>query len=125
MFDCPVCHTKMAQPPADYNICERCGTEFGNDDDGVTHIELRERWMAKGMPWLVPAKVHMAATTVLVFHCPRMPLRPQRPCERRADECGELLGLEWQPEQADLHSLNPGTRSRVRQQGSPVPLLCD
>lgn len=52
MYTCPVCYyTKMREAPADYNICECCGTEFGNDDEFTSHDELREEWAAAGAPW--------------------------------------------------------------------------
>jgi hypothetical protein len=35
----------------DYNICECCGTEFGNDDEFYSYEELRNRWVAGGAPW--------------------------------------------------------------------------
>jgi hypothetical protein len=42
----------------DYLICPCCGTEFGYDDFAMTYQEheasldrLRERWLARGMPW--------------------------------------------------------------------------
>jgi hypothetical protein len=41
----------MQDPPRDYNICECCGTEFGNDDESVSHEELRARWVAGGARW--------------------------------------------------------------------------
>jgi hypothetical protein len=51
-FMCPVCfYGKMTEPPMDYNICECCGTEFGNDDCGVSFGELRKGWMNAGAPW--------------------------------------------------------------------------
>lgn len=52
MFTCPVCYyTAMQYPPMDYNICECCGTEFGLDDDGVSHDELRALWVRSGAHW--------------------------------------------------------------------------
>lgn len=45
---CPVCYFVMQHPANAYNICERCGTEFENDDDGVSHEELRKRWILAG-----------------------------------------------------------------------------
>ena len=41
----------MPHPPSDYHICPSCGTEFGLDDDLVTHEELRNRWLSAGAPW--------------------------------------------------------------------------
>ena len=52
MFTCPVCfYGKMPDAPADYNICPCCGTEFGADDELLTHGQLREAWMANGSRW--------------------------------------------------------------------------
>ncbi len=51
-FTCPVCfYPDMEDPPQDGNICPCCGTEFGNDDYAMTHEELRDEWIAEGMPW--------------------------------------------------------------------------
>ncbi len=47
----------MDEPPYDkhrcptYAICPSCGTEFGYDDDVLSHTELRERWIRAGMDW--------------------------------------------------------------------------
>jgi hypothetical protein len=41
----------MQDPPVDYNICECCGTEFGNDDEVYSHEELRNRWIENGANW--------------------------------------------------------------------------
>jgi hypothetical protein len=41
----------MQDPPIDYNICECCGTEFGNDDSLYSHEELRARWIENGANW--------------------------------------------------------------------------
>jgi hypothetical protein len=41
----------MQEPPANYNICECCGTEFGVDDDLRSRAELRAIWMAGGAQW--------------------------------------------------------------------------
>lgn len=70
MFLCPVCSHNMPEAPVDYTICEHCGTEFGNDDDGVSHEELRKRWEGQGSPPLIAPRVHHASLTHLVFHCP-------------------------------------------------------
>jgi hypothetical protein len=52
MFTCPVCfYDKMPDPPAEYNICPCCGTEFENDDEFRTHTELRNYWIARGARW--------------------------------------------------------------------------
>jgi len=41
----------MPDPPADYNICPCCGTEFGGDDESMSHAELRNQWIAGGARW--------------------------------------------------------------------------
>jgi hypothetical protein len=41
----------MQDEPQGYNICECCGTEFGNDDDEYSHDELRAQWIARGAQW--------------------------------------------------------------------------
>ena len=52
MYTCPVCYyIGMQDPPRDYNICECCGTEFGNDDEALSHEELRTRWIESGAKW--------------------------------------------------------------------------
>jgi len=52
VYTCPVCfYTGMQDPPRDYNICECCGTEFGNDDDVHTHEVLRVQWIDTGAKW--------------------------------------------------------------------------
>ncbi len=52
MCTCPVCFfDKLQEPARDYNICECCGTEFGNDDEECTHTQLRDRWIAGGARW--------------------------------------------------------------------------
>lgn len=49
---CPVCgFSALFAPPADFEICPCCGTEFGYDDDRYSHLQLRSRWMARGAPW--------------------------------------------------------------------------
>jgi hypothetical protein len=35
----------------DYNICECCGTEFGNDDEMFSREELRAQWISGGSKW--------------------------------------------------------------------------
>ncbi len=50
-YRCPVCHHMMDHPPADWNICGGCGTEFNLDDEHVTHEELREAWIQGGRKW--------------------------------------------------------------------------
>jgi hypothetical protein len=52
MFMCPVCFFEnMPDPPAHYNICPCCGTEFENDDEFRTHAQLRDYWISKGAKW--------------------------------------------------------------------------
>jgi len=47
-----VCFYDGLQEPAhDYNICDCCGTEFGNDDELLSSSALRERWVEKGAKW--------------------------------------------------------------------------
>jgi|ERR1041385_7221145 hypothetical protein len=51
-FKCPVCfYPELVNPPKDYAICPCCGTEFGLDDIGETHLQLRAAWIRRGMPW--------------------------------------------------------------------------
>jgi hypothetical protein len=51
-YTCPVCFYKLLdEPPADYNICDCCGTEFGSDDETRSHAELRDFWISKGARW--------------------------------------------------------------------------
>ena len=52
MFSCPVClYQEMPDPPVDYSICPCCGTEFENDDESLTHSQLREQWIANDAKW--------------------------------------------------------------------------
>lgn len=53
MYQCPVCqYPKLKElPDNNYGICPQCGTEFGYDDDGKTHEELRSEWIAGGSKW--------------------------------------------------------------------------
>lgn len=79
MFQCPVCHdTRLSYPPyevwpppsglaisppyedllgtASYEVCPRCGFEFGNDDNPGTaepssFADYRREWEAEGRPW--------------------------------------------------------------------------
>lgn len=49
---CPVCgYDQLENPPERYEICPCCGTEFENDDELLTHEELRREWIAGGMKW--------------------------------------------------------------------------
>jgi len=51
-YRCPVClYDRMPYPPRDYHICPCCGTEFGNDDAGVSHEQLRREWITSGAHW--------------------------------------------------------------------------
>lgn len=51
-FQCPICgYNRLKEPPEDFSICPCCGTEFGFDDFEVSHDQLRDRWIANGMPW--------------------------------------------------------------------------
>jgi len=48
---CPVCGYFLEHPPADFTICPSCRTEFGYDDAGRTHAELRDSWLRGGAQW--------------------------------------------------------------------------
>ena len=51
-FRCPICaFLEMPYPARPYNICPCCGTEFGVDDHVQTETQIREAWIAQGMPW--------------------------------------------------------------------------
>ena len=56
-FVCPVCgYPNLAEPPYDgtspsYEICPSCGTEFGYEDSGRSHAELRHAWVDGGCRW--------------------------------------------------------------------------
>ena len=50
----PVCGYALPYQAADFHICPSCGTEFGYDDSGVSHAELRDRWIATGPSWWSP-----------------------------------------------------------------------
>lgn len=51
-FSCPVCYyDQLEEPASDYNICDCCGTEFGNDDEQLSWAQLRSNWINKGGPW--------------------------------------------------------------------------
>lgn len=63
-FECPVCgYAHLRRPAADFLICPSCGTEFGYHDaapdrsEAMMHDELREQWIAQGMPWRGPLAV--------------------------------------------------------------------
>lgn len=51
---CPVCGYGMEYPPADYNICPSCGTEFGVNDVNSSIAELRNGWIVRGLAWWSP-----------------------------------------------------------------------
>ena len=53
---CPVCGFLMRYPPRDWHICPSCGTEFGYEDVGRTHEELKNGWIARGMRWWSPVE---------------------------------------------------------------------
>jgi hypothetical protein len=55
---CPVCGNPDLHEPAyndhkeaSFEICPCCGVEFGYDDSGAPHRELRMRWIEGGMKW--------------------------------------------------------------------------
>ena len=54
MTICPVCGYLMQHPATDYHICPSCGTEFGYDDAGRSHAELRAEWLRSGAKWWSP-----------------------------------------------------------------------
>ena len=41
----------MEDPPADYNICPSCGTEFGLHDVNTSIDNLRLAWLGTGPRW--------------------------------------------------------------------------
>jgi hypothetical protein len=51
---CPVCGYLLPWPASDFHICASCGTEFGYDDAGRTHAELRAIWLRSGARWWNP-----------------------------------------------------------------------
>lgn len=83
MYECPVCEYAGLEakpyatwpPPAEleieppyeawlgtpsYEVCARCGFEFGNDDnpgtaEGVSWAEYRQEWVADGRPIFDPS----------------------------------------------------------------------
>jgi hypothetical protein len=51
-YTCPVCgYARLRRPPADFLICPSCGTEFEYTDSAMTHVALRELWIARGVQW--------------------------------------------------------------------------
>ena len=81
-FECPVCgYDGLTEPPYErwpppegaeltppyesalgrpsYEVCPRCGFEFGNDDNPgtaapVSFDEYRREWVVRGSPWFDP-----------------------------------------------------------------------
>ena len=53
-YVCPVCGFLMDYEPANYNICQSCGTEFGVNDVHSTIQNLREAWLQSGPKWWNP-----------------------------------------------------------------------
>jgi hypothetical protein len=58
MNKCPVCGYNGLDTPSydgfgnpSYDICDCCGTQFGYHDHSTSFAVLRDRWIAKGMPW--------------------------------------------------------------------------
>jgi len=52
-YRCPVCLVDcLDEPykPNSYDICHTCGVEYGNDDYGTSHEELRRIWVEAGRP---------------------------------------------------------------------------
>jgi hypothetical protein len=49
-FICPVCDwpNLREKPDCSFEICPQCGTEFGYDDAGASHADLRAEWVAGG-----------------------------------------------------------------------------
>jgi hypothetical protein len=55
-FTCTVCfYEGLDSPPRNYEICPCCGTEFGSDDEILTHAQLREQWIRRSGPWFFGA----------------------------------------------------------------------
>ena len=60
-YMCPICgYPGLDEPPYDeygcasFDICPCCGVEYGYHDCTTPHVELRQRWIALGMPWSHP-----------------------------------------------------------------------
>ena len=54
-YTCPVCGYRcLENPPEDHFMCPSCGTEFGYDDVGHSHTELRRLWIMLGANWFLP-----------------------------------------------------------------------
>ena len=47
-LECPVCYFMADTLIQPYDICSRCGTEFGYDDDLKSHEQLRREWINNG-----------------------------------------------------------------------------
>lgn len=51
-YCCLVCgYPSLPGPPANYEICPCCGTEWGNDDQVYGIPALRARWVEGGALW--------------------------------------------------------------------------
>lgn len=51
-YRCPVCgYPGLERPPADYEICPCCGTEFDYHDALRSHQSLRQEWIRGGLGW--------------------------------------------------------------------------
>lgn len=57
-FTCPVCGFPDLDEPAhdstgaaSFDICPCCFIQFGYEDAGTSHAELRADWIAAGKPW--------------------------------------------------------------------------
>lgn len=49
---CPVCgYAGLSRPLELDDICPCCGTQFSYHDATLSHAELRQEWIAKGMRW--------------------------------------------------------------------------
>jgi hypothetical protein len=56
-YVCPVCgYSELTRPPERNLICPSCGTEFDYHDHGVSHEELRARWISAGARWFSRAQ---------------------------------------------------------------------
>ena len=55
MYTCPVCgYGQLSEPPTNFAICPRCGTELEYDDVRMTHAQLRAAWLEGGAHWWSP-----------------------------------------------------------------------
>jgi len=108
MFTCPVCfYDKLDEPARPYNICDCCGTEFGNDDDGTSYDELRSAWISRGAKWffgqppfawsatpqLLKASVRLPNTTLGVFFGTHNGISQPKLVEFRKDDAPVQLAL--------------------------------